>query len=76
MDKKIKMEGKRRADGRFCIRAIHGKLTGRKNVVVKVLRACESFMRSGVRLESVHQEPPHTGVFRKWSITFLVSRHF
>ena len=40
-------------------------------------RTWGSFTRSGLRLESVHQEPPHTDVSRKWttSVTFLVSSH-
>ena len=40
-------------------------------------RTWGSFTRSGLRLESVHQEPPHTDVSRKWatSVAFLVSSH-
>ena len=40
-------------------------------------RTWGSFTRGGLRLESVHQEPPHTDVSRKWatSVAFLVASY-
>ncbi len=35
---------------------------------------CESFTRSGLKLESVHQESPHSDVFRKWATKPLLKQ--